>query len=188
MRPLEGASYEEEALEVSCLDRERLRREGPDPADAMREAYDFVQGIAKRSVDGEDRAVFAAWPLGFDWMWMHWYFVRFVGGSPFGFGRALDMKTLAAIRLRRPIAATGLRDLPIDLRADTPHTHNALDDAQAQAQILRKLLGGLVAFVIGVGGLAGAVGCRPAEGASEVPRACQERGDVRDCDWLARRE
>ena len=35
------------------------------------------------------RPVLVAYPLGFDWMFMHWYFVRFHGSSPFGFSSAL---------------------------------------------------------------------------------------------------
>jgi len=76
------------ALAVSGLDRERLEREGADPAQAMREAGDWVHAQA-----GGARPVMVGYPIVFDWMFLHWYFVRFCGSSPSGFSGAIDMKT-----------------------------------------------------------------------------------------------
>ena len=122
------------ALEVSGLDRERLVREGADPAAAMGEAAEWVREQA-----GDYRPVLVGYPVVFDWMFVHWYFVRFAGGSPFGFSSALDMKTIYQQKARLTLGRAGRTDLPSELLPDRPHTHNALDDAVEQAEIFNRL-------------------------------------------------
>lgn len=134
LRPI-SETFEPEALAVSGLDRDALRLRGRDPAEAMAEAARFVEALA-----GDATPVLVAYPLGFDWSFLHWYFVRFVGRSPFGHSQAFDLKTAAAVTLRRPIAASGRTRLPAWLQAEAPHTHHALDDARAQAEIVRALM------------------------------------------------
>jgi hypothetical protein len=76
----------------------------------------------------------------FDWMFMHWYFVRFLGRSPFGFSGALDMKTMYQQKARVPLDRGGRNDLPPELRSSREHTHNARDDAIEQAEIFARLV------------------------------------------------
>lgn len=49
------------------------------------------------------------------------------------------MKTIYQQKARVPLDAAGRNDLPAELRATRPHTHNALDDAREQAEIFNKL-------------------------------------------------
>jgi hypothetical protein len=70
---------------------------------------------------------------------MHWYFVRYVGRSPFGFSGALDMKTIYQQKARVPLDQAGRDDLPAALRSTRAHTHNARDDAIEQAEIFARL-------------------------------------------------
>lgn len=59
--------------------------------------------------------VFVAYPLGYDWMWMYWYFMRFAdAGSPFGPSRCMDAGPMTS-RPRR-----GDRRPPVRLPADPP--------------------------------------------------------------------
>ena len=88
LRPIAG-EFVPAALAVSGLDRDLLERDGADPVEAMSEATDWVHAQA----DGA-RPVMVGYPIVFDWMFLHWYFVRFYGASPFGFSGALDMKTM----------------------------------------------------------------------------------------------
>lgn len=129
-----GAQFDPAALAVNGLDRERLRREGRAPAEVMREASSWVDAQARGGTP-----VLVAYPLGFDWAWLHWYFVKFTGSSPFRHSRGFDLKTAIAVRGRRCITQASHRHLPPALRSERPHTHRALDDAIEQADVLAKL-------------------------------------------------
>jgi hypothetical protein len=109
-------------------------QEGAEPSAAMHEA---AQWIATQATDA--RPVLVGYPVVFDWMFLHWYFVRFVGKSPFGFSGALDMKTMYQQKARVTLDKAGLDDLPSTLTSQRPHTHNALDDAVEQADIFNRL-------------------------------------------------
>jgi hypothetical protein len=133
LRPI-SERFDPQAVAVCGLDREGLKREGALPAAALREASDWVGAQA-----GGDRAVFVGYPVVFDWLFMHWYFVAFLGRSPFGFSAALDMKTIYQQKSRVTLDAAGRDDLPVFLRSRRKHTHNALDDAVEQAEIFANL-------------------------------------------------
>jgi hypothetical protein len=133
LRPI-SEKFDPQALEVNGLDRERLQREGTQPGAALREASDWVDLQA-----GDDRPVFVGYPIVFDWLFMHWYFVTFLGRSPFGFSAALDMKTIYQQKARVTLDAAGRNDLPSFLQSQREHTHNALDDAVEQAEIFANL-------------------------------------------------
>jgi len=127
-------AVDDRALAVSGLDRDVLAREGSDPKRAMQEAADWVAAEV-----GDARAVLVGYPVVFDWMFLHWYFVHFVGSSPFGFSSALDMKSIYQTKARVTISEAGRDDLPKELTSHRPHTHNALDDAVEQAEIFNRL-------------------------------------------------
>lgn len=124
-----------EALEVTGLDRERLAREGVEPAAAMRSFGDWVRTVAGKG----GRPVFVAFNATFDWSFVHWYFVHFVGQSPFGIA-GLDVKAyyMGALGKRR-WAETTKRHIEERFRSELPHTHNALDDAREQAEVFAKI-------------------------------------------------
>jgi hypothetical protein len=126
--------FDAAALEVSGLDRDVLARKGADPAVAMRDAAEWLQAQAAGA-----RLVMVGYPVVFDWMFMHWYFVRFVGESPFGFSGALDMKTMYQQKAHVILDRAGRSDLPPELASRRRHTHNALDDAVGQAEIFNRL-------------------------------------------------
>src|SRR5215469_4070759 len=58
-------NFQEEALRVNGLDRQRLVREGTDPAFAMTAAANWVTEMS-----GDCRPVLVAYPLSFDWSWL----------------------------------------------------------------------------------------------------------------------
>ncbi len=127
--------FQDEALRVNGLDRERLVREGVDPTIAMTDAAHWVKAIA-----GTGRPVLVAYPLSFDWSFLYWYFTRFLReGSPFNHSQCFDIKTAFAVKAHIPIASAGRSRLMPSLRANGVHTHNALDDAIEQAQVFANL-------------------------------------------------
>lgn len=134
LKPI-SADFQTEALRVNGLDRDRLVREGTDPARAMTDAARFI-----RDASGEGRPVLVAYPLSFDWSWLYWYFIAFhPGGSPFDHSRCFDIKTAFAVKAGIPISSAGRARLPELLRAAHPHSHNALDDAIEQAEIFANV-------------------------------------------------
>jgi hypothetical protein len=129
-------TFEPGALAVSGLDRDRLAVEGREPGEAMNAAAAWVAEIAAGATP-----VFVAYPLGYDWMWTYWYFVRFAEeGSPFGHSRHVDMKTLFAAKAGALISRSTKSQMPAGLLPQRPHTHNALDDAVEQAELFQKLM------------------------------------------------
>src|SRR5947209_4774787 len=133
LKPISN-EFDVAALKVSGLDRTLLAREGADPTAAMQEAAEWV-----RTQTAGARPVMVGYPVVFDWMVIHWYFMRFVGESPFGFSVALDMKTMYQQKARVTLDLAGRRELPPELASSRRHTHNALDDAIEQAEIFNRL-------------------------------------------------
>jgi hypothetical protein len=123
-----------EAIDASGLDRDALARDGEEPQAAMTDATAWVQSVA-----GDSRPVLVGYPVVFDWMFLHWYFVEFCGDSPFGFSGALDIKTMYQQKAGVTLGEAGRSDLPPALQASRPHTHNARDDAVEQAEIFNNL-------------------------------------------------
>lgn len=135
LKPI-SEDFENEALHVNGLNRKRLLSEGTEPEVAMNMASAWIN-----EVSGDNRPIFVAYPASFDWLWMHWYFVRFTkAGSPFGHSGCFDLKTAVAVKGRMPLSMASKSQLPISMQSDLPHTHNALDDALEQANIFFKLM------------------------------------------------
>jgi len=134
LKPI-SKDFQAEALRVNGLDRERLCREGETPEGAIREAYEWIAGIA-----GGAKPVLVAYPLSFDWAWLYWYFVKFSSkGSPFNHSLCFDMKTAYAVKASVPISEAGRSKILPQLLPERRHTHHALDDATEQAEIFGNL-------------------------------------------------
>lgn len=131
LKPISDKAVKE-ALEVSGLSLEQAEREGLEPAEAM---STFAAWVAK-NVREDSTPVFVGLNAPFDWSFVNYYFLNYLGKNPFGF-TALDIKALF-------MGATGCswydtksssiakRVLPT-LRGD----HDALHDARYQAELFR---------------------------------------------------
>jgi hypothetical protein len=126
--------FEQDALEVHGLDRDALAVRGTDPEAAMRAASEWITAHS----DGA-RPVLVAYPVAFDWAWLYWYFLRFTGESPFGVSSCLDIRTLYQARALTPFDLSSQRSMPPELLPRRPHTHNAADDAQEQAELFNSI-------------------------------------------------
>jgi hypothetical protein len=134
LRPI-SEKFEVEALRVNGLDRERLCASGADPSEAMIAASQWIQKIS-----GASKPVLVAYPVSFDWTWLYWYFVNFCPeGSPFGYSQCFDIKTALAVKGKQTIAISGRSRIERQLRATHRHTHHAIDDAIAQAEIFANI-------------------------------------------------
>lgn len=90
-----------------------------------------------RSIPG--KPVFVAYPAGFDFLFVYWYLMRFVGESPFGHS-ALDIKTFAMALLKQEYRASVKRNMPKQWFDPFPHSHIALDDAIEQGALFCNML------------------------------------------------
>ncbi|MFE5921243.1 exonuclease [Streptomyces sp. NPDC056468] len=134
LRPI-SEEFVPEALAVSGLDRERLRKEGLDPALALAQFTRWV-----REVGGDAQPVMCGYPASYDWTFLYWYLIRFTGASPFGHSGCLDMKTLYVTKAGLPLRAVAKGTMPRELLSRRRHTHHALDDAVEQAELFANLM------------------------------------------------
>lgn len=126
-----------EAMAVNGLDRERLKREAAPPKEAMQAAADWIDGLRKHG-----RPVFLAAPAVWDGMYLHWYFLRFLGRNPFGVtGSGIDLRSYWMGAKGVEWRFTGKDRVKHDVKLkDLPHTHHALEDAQELAEIFAAVL------------------------------------------------
>lgn len=123
--------------------------EHPDAYDAAtkhpRPATEVMRDFAHWATTHSKRPTFVAYPAGFDFTFVYWYLITFVGKSPFSFS-ALDLKTLAMAILNKPYRAVGKRTMPKRWFPEERHTHVAVEDAIEQGKLffnmLRELRGG----------------------------------------------
>ncbi|WOH52967.1 MULTISPECIES: 3'-5' exonuclease [unclassified Bradyrhizobium] len=127
------------ALEVGGFSLEKLARTGLPPKEAMEKFASWIESFVGES----DTAVFVGFNAPFDWSFINYYFHKFLGRNPFGF-TALDIKAYY-------MGATGstwrdTRSSAIDakLNPKSKSDHNALHDAQYQAELFRLIRKNLV--------------------------------------------
>jgi ribonuclease T len=77
----------DEALAISGLSLENLKKTGTPPKEAMQVFANWVSGVTPEG----QRPVFVALNAPFDWMFINDYFHRYLGFNPFGHS-ALDIK------------------------------------------------------------------------------------------------
>jgi DNA polymerase III epsilon subunit-like protein len=141
LKPDPDRPWSAEAQGVHGLTADRLERDGLEPAAAMQQLEDWVLAVAAGR-----RPVFVGFNAPFDWMFVADALWQHLGRNAFGIS-ALDLKSLYMGR-------TGVarweetRKLQIEERLDIQleQTHNALDDARAQALLARVLLRGALAI------------------------------------------
>jgi len=102
------------------------------PQIAMRRYVDWLKALP-------GKPVFIAYPAGFDFLFVYWYLIRFVGESPFSFS-ALDLKTYAMALFNTEYRETVKKNMPKRWFDPLPHTHVALDDAIEQGALFCNML------------------------------------------------
>lgn len=133
LKPL-NSNFIPRAMAVNRLSLEKLKNQGAEPAQAMSR---FGQWI--KTVSGDNRPVFVGFNATFDWSFTHWYFVKFLGTDPFGIS-GLDIKAYFMGKHHLSWQETIKKKARAFYTPKTSHTHNALDDAQEQAEIFTQML------------------------------------------------
>ncbi len=139
LKPI-GGKFDEEAMGVHGIPRERLESGGTPADEAMRRLSEFVSGRVRRGVA---RAVFVGHNVGFDWSYISYYYTLFGLPNPFGY-KSLDIKSLAMGCLGIGWFETSKENLesllPSVPRLDSTRVHRADYDALYQAHLLCALL------------------------------------------------
>ena len=135
LKPITGRR-DPAAMRVNQLNHEELQQRGADPGQAM---LDFESWIRRATPDGY-RPIFVAYPATFDWMFVAYYFHRFLSRNPFGVS-GLDLTSIYAGKVSASIRPQWTVDeLEQRLESDLPLTHNALEDAIAQSRVFEQLV------------------------------------------------
>lgn len=125
----------ESALAVSGLSFDKLREDGTEAGQAMREFAQWVRDVVPPKTH---RAVFVGFNAVFDWMFVNEYFVRYGIENPFGHG-GLDIKSYYVGMMGSTWEQTSMRHLSPKYLAGRPLSHNALGDARDQAELFRRI-------------------------------------------------
>ncbi len=127
--------FTQEAYLVHGLSLERLEERGKPPQQAMQAFADWVE---KEIREGE-RPILVAFNAPFDWMFVNDYFHRYLGRNPFGH-EALDIKALYMGVAKVGWGDIHKKELHKKYLGGGELTHNALRDAQDQAEMFRAML------------------------------------------------
>ena len=127
--------YLPEALAISGLSLAALQQHGSAPQAAMQA---FADWLVKVVPEGE-KGIFVALNAPFDWMFVNDYFYRYLGHNPFGHS-ALDIKAYYMGLTGVAWGETSMKHISAHLLQEKHLVHNALRDAQDQAEIFRELL------------------------------------------------
>lgn len=124
-----------QSLEVHGLDLSRLAQEGLPPEAALRK---FESWLAEVVPPGQS-PLMVGFNAPFDWMFVNDYFHRYLGANPFGHS-TVDIKAVYLGASGKSWAETSGSYLHSRYRAGSQLTHNALEDAIAQAEIFEGIL------------------------------------------------
>jgi DNA polymerase III epsilon subunit-like protein len=122
------------ALEVTGLSLDTLEREGLRPIEAMQEFNDWIESL----VETDNVIVFVGFNAAFDWSFINYYFHRYLGRNPFGF-TALDIKSFYMGKTGCSWYQTRSSYIANTVQPQLRGDHNALHDAQYQAEIFRLI-------------------------------------------------
>lgn len=96
----------------------------------------YVKWIKELCQKHNATPVFAAYPAGYDFMFVYWYLIRFAEESPFSFS-AFDLKSYASAYLKLPYRQSTKRNIPKKFfTSQVAHSHVALDDAIEQGELI----------------------------------------------------
>lgn len=129
-----SSEFVPEALQVNSLSLDELQRYGKEPEQAMAE---FAQWT--KQVSSDAKPVFVGFNAAFDWAFVNWYFHHYARDNPFNLA-PVDIKSMFLGLRGGSWDDTRSSKLPSEFQPYHAATHNALDDALAQAEIFMKLL------------------------------------------------
>lgn len=122
------------ALEVTGLSLDELDRNGLEPAIGMQLFGEWV----RKSAGTNGTPVFVGFNASFDWSFINYYFHVYLGENPFGFA-ALDIKSMYMGAARSSWSNTRSSQIAAALHPTLSGDHDALHDAQYQAELFQLI-------------------------------------------------
>lgn len=123
------------SMDVHGLELERLKREGLQPIEALKKFSEWLVEV----IPTGKAPLMLAFNAPFDWMFIHDYFIRYLGKNPFGHS-AVDVKAVYLGASGRSWQETSGARLHRIYNKGKMLSHNALDDAIDQAIIFEGIL------------------------------------------------
>jgi len=123
-----------EAFAIHGLSIEVLIENGVSPEDAMARFETWLKEV----VPVGQPPIFVSFNAPFDWMFVSDYFHRYLGHNPFGHA-ALDIKSYYMGLNGSSWKETAMRNVSKNVLDGRKISHNALEDAQDQAEIFVRL-------------------------------------------------
>jgi ribonuclease T len=124
-----------ESLNVHKLSMQRLMLAGVPPEEALQRFEEWLKSI----VAARMQPIFVAFNAPFDWMFINYYFIHFLGHNPFGHA-ALDIKAFYMGQAAVPWSQTSWRFISPQYEEKPQLTHHALQDALDQAELFKKII------------------------------------------------
>lgn len=111
---------------------EACRKDAQDPVSVMKDYVGWVKSLP-------GKPAFVGHPAGYDFMFVYWYMMRFVGSSPFSHS-GIDVKTYAMALMDTTYRDSSKKNMPRRWFDRLPHTHIAVDDAVEQGALFCNML------------------------------------------------
>jgi hypothetical protein len=86
------------------------------------------------------KPIFVGYPAAYDFKWIDYYTVKFLGDNPFSFSRCVDVKSYAWALMGKHFQSCSKRSMPKHWFDDLPHTHVAIDDAIEQGAMFINMV------------------------------------------------
>jgi DNA polymerase III epsilon subunit-like protein len=125
----------DEAASIHKLSLEQLRQEGVAPEEALTRFEEWL----KIQTPAGQQPYFVAFNAPFDWMFVNYYFIHFLGHNPFGHA-AIDVKAFYMGMTGVAWLQTSWRFISPEYKTEHGLTHHALQDALDQADMFKKML------------------------------------------------
>lgn len=135
LKTLPGATSDKNTMEWWAKNKEAYdvtRKDTQEPLEAMQNFVTWVENF-------NCKPVFVGYPAGFDFLFMYYYMMHFVGRSPFSFS-ALDIKSYVSAMLKKDYRESTKRNMPKRWFPEEKHTHISLDDAIEQGKLFMNIL------------------------------------------------
>src|SRR5262249_3795689 len=111
---------------------EKTRTDLEPPEAAMQRFHTWLKELP-------GRPVFVGYPVAWDFSFVYWYLMRYVGDSPFSHS-ALDIKTLAMVALKTEYRNATKKYMPKTWFPETRHSHVAVEDAIEQGELFFAIM------------------------------------------------